>query len=456
MPSFPPVSRPPLPLLLTLLAATACGGDESSVGAPAEAEGTFARIQRQILTPQCAACHSSGSSGARQSGLVLTADSAYQQLVGAASVQLVARADGFQRVRPYRADSSLLYHKVAWVPGHHSRDYGNLMPMGTTQGLTAGQLEYVRRWIEAGAPRTGTVVDTVVLADRRQQMATFTPLAPPAAGAGIQLAVDSFTVFPNLERELFVYRRLGNAGDLYVNRIETRMRPGSHHLLLYTFDEAKTAFPCNGRPPVGTVRDLRNADGSTNVVNMLPMACHVYFAGAMTPESDFRFPPGVALRLPANAALDMNVHYVNRAPVGLPGQAFANLYTVDRATVRQEAVTLNLAHTGFSLPPRQRTTVRKEFPVTRRTTVLALTSHMHALGERFEIRLRRVSGAETVVYTNTDWEHPAFQQYDTPLVLEAGDALVSVVTWNNVTDRTVAFGLLSTDEMDIIFGYAVQ
>jgi hypothetical protein len=186
------------------------------------------------------------------------------------------------------------------------------------------------------------------------------------------------------------------------------------------------------------------------------MACHVYFAGAMTPESDFRFPPGVALRLPANAALDMNVHYVNRAPVGLPGQAFANLYTVDRATVRQEAVTLNLAHTGFSLPPRQRTTVRKEFPVTRRTTVLALTSHMHALGERFEIRLRRVSGAETVVYTNTDWEHPAFQQYDTPLVLEAGDALVSVVTWNNVTDRTVAFGLLSTDEMDIIFGYAVQ
>jgi hypothetical protein len=328
--------------------------------------------------------------------------------------------------------------------------------MGTTQGLSAGQLEYLRRWIEAGAPRTGNVVDTAVLADRRQQMATFTPLAPPAADAGIQLAVDSFVVFPNQERELFVYRRLGNATDLYVNRIESRMRPGSHHLLLYTFDEAKTAFPCNSRPTPGQVRDLRNADGSTNVVNLLPMACHVYFAGAMTPESDFRFPPGVALRLPANAALDFNVHYVNRAPVGLPGQAFANLYTVPASAVRAVATTLNLANTSFTLPPGQRTTVRTAFPVASRTTILALTSHMHALGERFEIRVRRAGGAETVVYTNTDWEHPAFQQFATPLVLEPGDALVSVVTWNNVTDRTVRFGLLSSDEMDIIFGYAVQ
>jgi hypothetical protein len=92
--------------------------------------------------------------------------------------------------------------------------------------------------------------------------------------------------------------------------------------------------------------------------------------------------------------------------------------------------------------------------MTVRTTVLGLTSHMHALGERYEIRVRRANGSETSVYMNTDWEHPAFVTFDTPLVLQVGDALVSVVTWNNVTDRTVSFGLLSTDEMNIIFGYA--
>ncbi|MCA0377595.1 MAG: hypothetical protein LCH84_18325 [Gemmatimonadetes bacterium] len=441
-------------LLCMLLAVTACSGDAPARTASGAPEATFARIQRTILEPQCVSCHRAGTSDARTSQLLLTADSAWAQLVGVPSTQVVARADGLQRVRAFRADSSLLYHKLAWVPGHHSRDYGTLMPMGVTQGLTAGQLEFVRRWIEAGAPRTGVVVDTAVLADARLQTATFTPLAPPPAGAGIQLRVDSFAVAPTMEREFFVYRPLGNANDLFITRIQSAMRPGSHHLLLYTFDEANRTFPCNTRPAANTVRDIRNADGSLNLLNMLPMACHVFFAGAMTPEFDFRFPPGVALRLPAGASLDFNLHYVNRSPAPLPGEAFANLYTVDRAQVTTVARTLNLANTSFTLPPRTRTTVRTVFPMAVRTTVLSLTSHMHALGERFEIRVRRANGTESLVYVSTDWEHPAHTVLDTPLVLEAGDALVSVVTWNNVRDVPVRFGLLSTDEMNIIFGYA--
>ncbi|HYW30830.1 MAG TPA: hypothetical protein VE869_04930 [Gemmatimonas sp.] len=447
-------SRLPLALAFTLLAACSSGGDSAPTTSTALGDGTFARIQRDILTPSCANCHRTGDSNARQSQLVLTADSSYQQLVGVPSLQTLARADGMLRVKPNRADSSLLYHKLAWVPGHHSRDYGNLMPMGTTRSVSAGQLEYVRRWIEAGAPRTGHVVDTTVLADVRTQTSSFTPLPPPAPGAGIQLGVDSFAVIPNLERELFVYRRLNNASDMYVTRIQSRMRPGSHHLLLYTFDESRTAFPCNTRPTPNIVRDLRNADGSLNLLNMLPMACHVYFAGAMTPEFDYSFPPGVALRLPANAALDFNVHYVNRSPINIPGQAMANLYTADPAQVQTVARTLNLANTSFTLPAKQRTTIRTPFTMSARTTVLGLTSHMHSLGERYEIRLRRASGIETSVYVNTDWEHPAFINFSTPLVLEVGDALVSVVTYNNVTDRAVGFGLLSSDEMNIIFGYA--
>lgn len=432
----------------------ACGGSDQETSSAPVPDGTFARIQRTILEPQCVSCHRIGTSDARSSRLVLTADSAYEQLVGVASTLSMARADGLLRVKPFRADSSLLYHKVAWVPGHHSRDYGILMPMGTTTGLTAGQLEYLRRWIEAGAPRTGNVVDTAVLADRRTQSASYTPLAAPAIGTGMQLGVDSFAVAPISERELFVYRTLGNAAELFVSRIQSRMRPGSHHLLLYTFDDTKTNFPCNLRPPANTVRDIRNSDGTLNLANMLPMACHVFFAGAMTPEFDFRFPAGVALRLPPNAALDFNVHYVNRSPAPLPGQASANLYTVDKSQVTRVARTLNLGNTNFSLPPRQRSTVRTVFPVTVRTTVLALTSHMHSLGERFEIRVRRANGSESTVYVNADWEHPAFTSFDTPLVLEAGDALVSVVTWNNVTERTVSFGLSASDEMNIIFGYA--
>lgn len=448
-----PLRRVALSMLAGILGA--CGGDAATDGLPGSsaADGTFARIQRDILDPSCVSCHRTGDANARQSQLVLTGDSAYVQLVGVGAVQQIARADGVARVKPFRADSSLLYHKLSWIPGHHSRDYGQLMPMGTTKGITAGQLEYVRRWIEAGAPRSGHVVDTAVLADVRLQSASFTPLGAPTA-SGLQLKVDSFAVSPGSERELFVFRRLGNANELYVTRIQSRMRPGSHHLLLYTFDENRTSFPCNLRPPADAVRDIRNADGTMNIVNMLPMACHVYFAGAMTPDFDYRFPPGVALRLPANAALDFNVHYVNRAPIDLPGEAFANLYTADRAQVQTVARTLNLANTSFSLPAKQRTTIRTVFPMSVRTTVLGLTSHMHSMGERYEIRVRRADASEVTVYVNTDWEHPGFTNFDTPIVLQPGDALVSVVTFNNVTDRAIGFGLLSTDEMNIIFGYA--
>jgi hypothetical protein len=441
-------------LVLLTLGTLACSGDKPVGTTEALADGTFARIQRTILDPSCASCHRSGSGDARQSGLVLTADSSYQQLVGVASLHPMAKADGLARVKPFRADSSLLFHKLAWIPGHHSRDYGNLMPMGRTRGISMGQLEYVRRWIEAGAPRTGHVVDTAILADARMQVASFTPLAPPASGAGVQLTVDSFPVPPRNERELFLYRTLGNTSELFVTRIETRMRPGSHHLLLYTFDEKRTGFPCTPRPTPNQVRDIRSPDGAPILINMLAMACHVYFAGAMTPEFDYRFPPGVALRLPPNAALDLNVHYVNRSDAPFPGQAMANLYTVPRSQVQFEARTLNYANTSFVLPAKQRTTIRTEFRMSTRTSILGLTSHTHALGERFEIRLRRANGTESSLYVNTDWEHPSFTNFATPLVLEVGDTLLSVVTYNNVTDRAVGFGLLSTDEMNIIFGYA--
>lgn len=40
-----------------------------------------------------------------------------------------------------------------------------------------------------------------------------------------------------------------------------------------------------------------------------------------------------------------------------------------------------------------------------------------------------------------------------PLILQRGEGLTSVITYNNTTSRTICFGLTSEDEMGIIFGY---
>jgi len=173
----------------------------------------------------------------------------------------------------------------------------------------------------------------------------------------------------------------------------------------------------------------------------------------MTQTSDYVFPPGVALRLPASMSIDMNVHYVNRTASEIPGEGYANLYTIPLAQVQKVAHTLNMANTSFSLPAGKETTVEKTFTVSQPTTVFMLTSHMHMLGKRFQIKI--VGGARDgeLVYESTDWEHPQTITFTTPIVLQAGQGLKSVITWNNTMNHVVTFGLQSTDEMGIIFGY---
>ncbi len=437
---------------LALIAACGGGGEVSPIQpelTPNTTTASFALIQSQILTPSCATvgCHAGSSP---QGGLALTPDVAYQQLVGALPMNSTARADGLRRVVAFKPDSSLLYHKLIFPPGHHAHDYGNPMPTGTA-GLSIGQIEYVRQWIASGAPKTGVTAEPTLLNDRTPQTTLpFAGLAAPAPGAGIQLHVDRFDVTSNFERELFTYKKLLNVDPLYVSRIQTSMRPFSHHFVLYTFNPGTPAFIV---PQANAVRDIRNPDGTMNVGNMLAMGYHVFFAGAMSQQSDYSFPPGTALKIPADGAIDLNVHYANKTATSVPGEAYVNLYTVPASQVVHPVSTLNLSNTAIALPASRRTTLEKTFLFTERTTVIALTSHMHARGERFVIKV--VGGARDgeVVYDNSDWEHPQITSYAAPIVLEAGQGLKSVVTWNNTTASNIAFGLTSDQEMDIIFGY---
>ncbi len=431
---------------LALLTLAACGSDST----PPLAAGSFARIQNEVLTPRCAVsgCHV-GASVATSGGLNLSGN-AYDALVGAQPGQFNARQDGLRRVLPFKTDSSLLYLKLVSPPLQRPHDYGNTMPVGGTP-ISVGQLEYLVKWIAAGAPRSGEVADSALLRDATpQNTAAFEPLPPPPAGQGIQLHADAFTVAQGFERELFVLRPLANNEDIYIKRIEFRMRPNSHHFVLYTFDSTP---PPLFQPQPNVVRDIRNPDGTMNFANMVPMAYHVFFGGSMQPSFAYDFPPGVALRMPAGAALDMNVHYVNRTAGTLAGEAFANLYTTNLASVQHVAKTLNLSNTSIVLPAGKRTTLEKTFLMAQTTTVFGLSSHMHMMGERFEIRI--VGGARDgeTVYVSTDWEHPPMAILDKPIVLQKGEGLKSVITWNNTMNHTVQFGLLSTDEMGIVFGY---
>ena len=415
---------------------------------------SFSRIQ-SIFASNCNVCHTAnpqaqvvGQPHPVQSTPYLDDANAYDNLINAAPKNAAAIADGLRQVVPGNSGKSLLLQKLqAWTNAAAAR-YGSPMPLGGNS-LSLGQIEFIKRWIDDGAPRTGDTVDAALLSN--QMVPTSLPFVPLAApDRGYQLKAGPFMVAPKFERELFVYRSLGNSAPIFVSRIETKMRVNSHHQLLYTFN-ANT--PRQLVPPLDVVRDIRNADGTMNFVNTLPMGYHTFFAGAMTPVGGYTFPVGVALQLPANAALDFNVHYVNSGSADIIGEAYANLHTVDAAQVQYIAKTLDLGNNSLVLPAGRRTVMTKSFTFNETTRILMLTSHMHKLGEKFVVRIRGGPRDGEIVYQNTDWESPSIVTFDLPLVLSAGQGLTSEITYNNTTNLMVTFGLTSADEMGIIFGY---
>ncbi len=413
---------------------------------------TFDLIQDRILTPTCATagCHASEQDGDfKQHGLVLTKGRTLANLINIMSRQSEAKAEGMKRVKPFNSNESLFYHKLNWDASHHSgKQFGLPMPLGGTP-LSIGQIEFVRRWIEAGAPEKGNVVDTTLLGDKTPSyLANFDGLTPPAAGEGYQMRLGPFTVSPNFEREMFSHQLVGNTEEQFVNRVQVQMRPGSHHFILYDFYNINRPLPQKNE-----IRDIRNPNGTTNLQTLLSMQNHVFWAGTQTQVHDYTLPEGAALVLPANASFDMNSHYVNKTDQATTGEVHVNLYTIPKEKVKHWVWALNLANERFVLPPKKTTVATKSFTFENPTTILMLTSHTHKLGKKFVIKIKGGSRHGEVVYESTDWEHPLIKNFPTPIRLKAGEGLTSEITYDNTTNKTIRFGLLSEDEMGIIFGY---
>jgi hypothetical protein len=131
---------------------------EKDTTAPSNAS-SFDLIQAKILTHSCA---TSGCHASEKDGLVLTKDLAYDRMVNVTPLNATAKNDGLKIIKPFVADKSLLFHKVHEDASHHISDYGKLMPIGG-KALTTNQVEFIKRWINAGAPKTGDIVDKSLL-----------------------------------------------------------------------------------------------------------------------------------------------------------------------------------------------------------------------------------------------------------------------------------------------------
>jgi hypothetical protein len=247
------------------------------------------------------------------------------------------------------------------------------------------------------------------------------------------------------EREIFVYDRISNADTLYVNRIEVKMREGSHHFILYKFG-------FEGLLPAGQVRDLTTESVFREMTQY--GAYREFFIGSQTPYLSYTLPENVVLPLDPKQGFDINAHYVNTSSSSvLIGEAQVNLHTVPKSSNQTVALPLFDNYIGFFLPRRQRTTVQRTVLYSDPRKIFMLTSHTHKRGESFKIYL--VGGPDNgkLVYENYSWDHPATKTFTPPLRFESGWGYRLEVVYNNETDRDIRFGFTSEDEMCIVIGY---
>ena len=71
----------------------------------------------------------------------------------------------------------------------------------------------------------------------------------------------------------------------------------------------------------------------------------------------------------------------------------------------------------------------------------------------FQVRIIGGDRDGELIYIAYDWEHPPILELDPPLYLNIDQGLELEATYYNWTDDTLKFGLLSEDEMMILFGY---
>ena len=436
------------------------GGCSSDPSGPVELS-TWETIQHEVLAANCVGCHTPGTSFARQSGLVLTPDLAYSQLVGVEPRNRAAATDGLMRVSTEGLaglSKSYFWEKINVSAQDHFYSghpyYGEIMPLGRAP-LTNGQLEFIRQWIQAGAPAEGVVADLGLLTDdRRFDYQGFAPLAPPPDG--IQLRLEPFDVAAHFEREVYTYLPLDNAEDIFVNRFEISLRPGTHHFILNKFPEN---MPRDIMPEPYAIRDLRDEQGNytdaagNNLFDWRIMQYQTPVVISQSQRMDFRLPPGVAFRLSAASGLDLNAHYANYSNTIIQGESYANLHLVTADQVEHEAEIFALSNFDIELPAGKTTTLVKEFLFKEDRYVFQLVSHTHDHMVEFTAELIGGPRDGELLYVSYDWEHPAPLRFDPPLFMERGQGFRISATYDNQTDRDLYFGFTRKEEMMILYGY---
>jgi hypothetical protein len=164
----------------------------------------------------------------------------YDNIVGVTPNNSTAEGKNNKIIMPGDPSRSFMFRKIQHgLDASLTLDPGENEPMPLFGSpLSDKKIELVRQWILHGAPATGTVIDTNIIAqfyDNNGVQSVSNPPAMPDPSEGFQIHLGPFFVPPGQEKEVFIKHNLFLQDNIEVTAIETHMGLQSHHFILNRF-----------------------------------------------------------------------------------------------------------------------------------------------------------------------------------------------------------------------------
>ena len=444
---------------------------------PSYGQSTFTQVHR-ILKTNCSvgSCHNSdgGNIPAGHLDLGGTETSVYNALLNVSPTNPAADNAKMKRIWPGNPHRSYLYRKLnrGLEQGYDLPDnsFGETMPKDDNR-LPKSEIHLIHQWIMWGAPQTGSVVDSQLIANYHAGLGypAMTPPAPPAVSEGIQIHYGPIFIEGGQEIEFNHKQELEFEGDIDVTRIELWMNWQSHHYLMYSFDNQASADQVPDGLRVLTLTGAAFESGRGLV-------------SGWQFSNDITLPPGTAYFWPSKVFLDHNYHIpnVNDPDTILKADLYLNIYKRSRHALSTEMHSALYIYDEagiwpfsdfYILPNSTDHTFTEAFydqnaAVTDSAHIWLLASHTHKYGKDYDIYIRNPNGSRgeqlyegfmnrdyTFNQGYYDWQHPAIRYFpDEDLKTIAWkDGFIHEAVYNNYGTQAVTFGLTTDEEMMLMF-----
>lgn len=403
-----------------------------SVACAADEHPTFARDVAPIIFQHCSVCHQPGQ---------------------AAPFPLLTYDDVSKRARQIAMVTASRY-MPPWLPVRG----GDQPHFVGARGLDEGQIELVRRWVEAGAPR-GDGGDGPH--EPRPAPIDAWPLGPPDH----ILTIEGQYMLPAEGLDVvrtFVVRN-DTMGDLFVKAAHVRCsnEQAIHHAS-FLADET------------GHARQLDEADAGPGYASMgdiglnLAGSLGVWSSGSAAGVNPgaAKLPRGVARIVPPEADLVAEVHF---KPTGKPEPLTLEigLYTTTTEPIDRHVIPLALGSFFIDIAAGEKSyTVKDSLTLTADAQVLSIAPRAHYVCRTMKVKAMTPDGQTLPLLRIDDWDFNWMQEYRyaAPLCLPAGTRIDMEFVYDNSAEnprnpsnppRPVRNGFRPTDEMGLLFLYVV-